>query len=77
MVTTSTSSSFRFRSVLPDLYHIGSASIKDSALIVIDVQNFYLPDGGWPVAGILETNQRIQALVDRYRQVRRSPDPAF
>lgn len=61
---------FRFREIAGEpLSHPGKVSVKDSALIVIDVQNFYLPTGGWPVAGIETTNQTIAAVVERYRKV--------
>lgn len=60
---------FRFREINPFLGGATSTTIKDSALIVIDAQRFYLADGDWPVHGILETNKRIEALVERYREV--------
>ena len=64
---------FRFRSIAgPPLSQANTVSVKDSALVVIDVQNFYLPDNMWPVAGIEKTNERISALVERYRKVRAS-----
>ncbi|GHJ89403.1 hypothetical protein NliqN6_5805 [Naganishia liquefaciens] len=60
---------FRFREIAEPLRGAIEVSIKDSALIVIDAQRFYLADGDWPVHDILETNKTIEALVKRYRSV--------
>lgn len=60
---------FRFREVSEALGGATSTTTKDSALIVIDAQRFYLSDGDWPVHEMLETNKRIEALVERYREV--------
>lgn len=64
-----TSDFFRFREVNTSFSQVTSTTIKDSALFVIDVQRFYAPDGAWPVADILETNERIANLVELYRKV--------
>jgi nicotinamidase-related amidase len=69
MTTSATPAHFRFREVAEPLQGATTVSIKDSALIVIDTQRFYLPDGSWPVDGVLETNKVIEALVERYQKV--------
>lgn len=62
----------RFRETNPALNGATTVSAKGSALIVIDAQNFYLEDGGWPVYNIRETNKRIEDLAEKYRKVSRS-----
>jgi hypothetical protein len=66
---TTATATFRFREIAENLRGPTAVSIKDSALIVIDAQNFYLPDGMWPVHEIEKTNKVINALVERYREV--------
>ncbi|KAJ9115394.1 hypothetical protein QFC22_005149 [Naganishia vaughanmartiniae] len=68
MSTSTVAPTFRFREINPHMAGAVHASAKDSALIVIDAQNFYLRDGDWPVHDILETNKTIEALVEKYRQ---------
>jgi hypothetical protein len=68
-MTSAPTPTFRFREVSETLRGATTVSTKDSALIVIDVQNFYLADGDWPVHDILKTNKTIDALVERYREV--------
>lgn len=72
---TTPTRTFRFREIAEPLMGATSVSIKDSALIVIDAQRFYLPDGMWPVHEIEKTNNVINDLVERYRAV--SPPPFF
>ncbi|KAI5449602.1 hypothetical protein NCC49_004532 [Naganishia albida] len=64
---TTPTRTFRFREIAEPLMGATSVSIKDSALIVIDAQRFYLPDGMWPVHEIEKTNNVINDLVERYR----------
>lgn len=61
---------FRFNERAAPLSVQREVSATDSALIVIDAQNFYLPDGDFPVAGITKTNKVIHELVQKYRKVR-------
>ncbi|GAA5983849.1 hypothetical protein JCM10908_005950 [Rhodotorula pacifica] len=67
MTTPAAPSHFRFRDVNPLVAGPTTASVKDSALIVIDNQNFYLPEGTVPTAGIEKANEVISKLVDKYR----------
>lgn len=66
---SSTPEFFRFREKNDGFSQVTSTAIKQSALIVIDVQRFYAPEGSWPVDDIHETNERIANLVERYRTV--------
>ena len=60
---------FRFHERAVPLNVVKDVSTSDSALVVIDAQNFYLPDGDFPVAGITKTNKVINELVQKYRKV--------
>lgn len=68
-MTTAPTRTFRFREVSEVLGGATTVSVKDSALIVIDAQRFYLPDGDWPVHDISKTNKVIDELVEKYREV--------
>lgn len=72
-MTPASPAHFRFREIAEPLRGATEVSIKESALIVIDAQRFYLADGDWPVHDILETNKTIEALVERYRKVSAVP----
>lgn len=62
---------FRFREIAEQLSGATEVGTADSALVVIDAQNFYMGSlgGAWPVDNILETNKVIASLVEKYRQV--------
>lgn len=68
-MTTAPTRTFRFREVAEALGGATTVSPKDSALIVIDAQRFYLPDGMWSVHDIAKTNKVIDELVEKYRKV--------
>lgn len=68
-MTTAPTPTFRFREIAEALGGATTVSVKDSALVVIDVQNFYLPDNMWPVHDIAKTNKVIDGLVEKYREV--------
>ncbi|KAJ9091842.1 hypothetical protein QFC20_007527 [Naganishia adeliensis] len=67
-MTTAPTRTFRFREVAEALGGATTVAPKDSALIVIDAQRFYLPDGMWPVHDIAKTNNVINELVEKYRK---------
>ncbi|KAJ9095219.1 hypothetical protein QFC20_006696 [Naganishia adeliensis] len=67
-MTTAPTRTFRFREVAEVLGGATTVAPKDSALIVIDAQKFYLPDGMWPVHDIAKTNNVINELVEKYRK---------
>lgn len=69
MPAVTADSFFRFRDENDFFRGPESVSTRDSALLVMDVQRFFAPDGQWPIPGINETNKVIHALVERYRKV--------
>ncbi|GAA5983851.1 hypothetical protein JCM10908_005951 [Rhodotorula pacifica] len=67
MATVTADTCFRFRELNDFFRGPETVSTKDSALLVMDAQRFFAPDGQWPIRGIERSNKVIQELVERYR----------
>jgi nicotinamidase-related amidase len=42
----------------------------NAALVIVDIQNDYFPDGKMPLAGPVEASQQVARLLDRFRRAR-------